>query len=347
MPRRYLAASLGAALAVTLLGTRGPLAHGRVTDVTWTRDIAPIVQRRCAGCHAPARIAALSLIEFEGASRMASRIKTEVLARHMPPWHATPGFGDFANDPSLTAHEAQLLVSWADGGTPKGAETDRSLMPFPSSPHATPDLVLDPGAETPVVSRRQRYVLHTNEKTDRWIHGWDFRPGNQALVKQARIALDSGEALGVWVPPGAEVFLPDGVAQRLPAGASLIVDVEYVRPASDATDRSRVALFFGAAPKGELRQRDMRRGTSAIGEAIAVLALRPHLESSGESVRVVAHRPDGTSEPLLWVREYDDTHQLTYRLRRPVILPAGTSVQVFSFDASAVVELEYVSASAQ
>ena len=343
MPRRYLAASLGAALAAVLLGTDGPLAHRRVTDVTWTRDIAPLVQRHCAGCHAAAGIAALSLTDFEQASRLAPRIKTEVLARRMPPWHAAPGFGDFANDRSLTAHETQLLVSWADGGTPRGAETDRATARArPARAHTIPDLLLDPGEDTPVLSRRQRYVLPTHEKTDRWIHGWEFRPGNQALVKQARISLNSGEALGVWVPAGPEVFLPDGVAQRLRAGSSVTLEVEYARGADQATDRSSVALFFGAAPKHELRHMDVRRGRSTIREGIALLALRPRLESSGESVRVVAHRPDGTIEPLLWVRQDDETHQLTYRFRRPVELPTGTSVNVFSFDSTAAVQLEYV-----
>jgi len=342
MRRPTIVAALAVSVGAGLMAPRSLSGHVRVTDVTWNGNIASIVERRCAGCHGPDGIVRLPLTDFEQAARLATRIKTEVLEHRMPPWHAAPGFGDFANDDSLTAHEAQLVVSWADGGTPRGAPIDRATAPTrPARAQAMPDLVLDPGADTPVQSRRQRYVLRTHEKTDRWIHGWQFRPGTPALVKQARVSLSS-ETLGVWVPPGGDVFLPDGVAQRLRAGASLTLEVEYARAETGATDRSSVALFFGGAPARELRHRDLLRGASPLREGVEVLALRPRLESSGDSVRVVALRPDGTSEPLLWVRQYDSHHQLTYRFRRPVVLPSGTTVHVFSFDATASVDVEYV-----
>jgi hypothetical protein len=316
-------------------------AHGPVTNVTWVRDIGPLVQRRCAGCHVPGGVAALPLLDFEDVNRAAARIKDAVLARQMPPWSAAPGFGEFVNDRSLTAHEIQLLVSWVDGGKPKGG-TVQPAASHPPVAHPEADLVLEPGRDTPIRSRRQRYVLRTREKTDRWIHAWRFTPGNARLVTQATVVLDTGEPLGVWVPASADVTLPDGVAQRLRAGAALIMEIEYAQPPDAATDRSSLALFFGSAPARELRRMDVARGTSTMAEAVELLAIRPRLESSGESVRVVAHRPDGTSEPLLWLRQYDEHHQLTYRLRRPVLLPAGSTVNVFSFDSTASVHLEFV-----
>jgi hypothetical protein len=346
--RRSSKVWLAAPLAAALAGWSGGLsAHGAITNVTWVNDIGPLVQRRCSGCHGPGGVARLSLSDFEQVSQAAARVKTEVLTHRMPPWHAAPGFGDFANDQSLTPHEIQLLVSWADGGKPRGINPAIAAAPTPApaaapAPSAAPDLVLDAGQDTPVRSRRQRYVLRTREKTDKWIHAWRFTPGNQKLIKQARVSIENGETLGVWVPPGQEVVMPSGVAQRLRVGASLTLEIEYAKPDESATDRSSVALFFGAEPARELRQMVLARGTATLAEGLELLALRPQLEASGESIRIVAERPDGSSEALLWLRTYDEGHQLTYRFRRPVTLPAGTKVHVFAFDATAAAHLEYV-----
>ena len=337
---RYLL--LATSLTAAFAGLSGGLAaHGRGTNVTWVNDIGPLVERRCSGCHGPNGVASLQLSDFEQVSRAAERVKTEVLARHMPPWDAAPGFGDFANDQSLTPHEIDLLVSWADGGRPRGTSANGAAAAA-AVPSADPDLVLDTGKDAPVQSRRQKYVLRTREKSDRWIHAWRFTPGNSRLVKQARIALANGETLGVWVPPAHDVVMPTGVAQRLPAGSELTVEVEYAQPQEPATDRSKVALFFGAEPARELRQMVLARGPSTLAEGLDLLSLRPQFEASGESMRVVAQRPDGSSEVLLWLRHFDEGHQLTYRFRRPVALPAGTKLHVFSFDATATAHLEYV-----
>ena len=96
------------------------LAHVRIsTKVTWEREIAPIVQARCVGCHREGGRAPMSLATYEEARPWAKAIKEEVLTRRMPRWHVVRGYGDFANDPSLSPFEIALIASWADGGAPK------------------------------------------------------------------------------------------------------------------------------------------------------------------------------------------------------------------------------------
>jgi hypothetical protein len=146
----------------------------------------------------------------------------------------------------------------------------------------------------------------------------------------------------VWVPPANEIVLPNGIAQRLRAGASVTLDIEYAPPQEPATDRSTLAFFFGKEPARELQHMQMTRGTATLPQAVDLLSLRPQMEASGESMRVLAQRPDGSSEALLWLREYDERHQLTYRFRHPVALPAGTKLHVFAFDETAAAHLEYV-----
>ena len=84
-------------------------AHDRITTkVTWDRENAPIVRARCVTCHSPGGRAPMPLTTYEEARPWAKAIKEEVLARRMPKWHVVRGYGDFKNDPSLSAFEIAL-----------------------------------------------------------------------------------------------------------------------------------------------------------------------------------------------------------------------------------------------
>lgn len=123
---------LAGALAASLTVRIG--AHDRITtSVTWAREITPIVQARCARCHVAGGRAPMSLVTYEDARPWARAIRAQVLSRKMPKWPAARGYGDFANDPSLSPFEIQLIVAWADGGAPKTLPENaaRALPPAP------------------------------------------------------------------------------------------------------------------------------------------------------------------------------------------------------------------------
>ncbi len=122
MIRRAALVSLVACLATSVA------AHERITTkVSWTRDVGPLVQARCVSCHKPDGRGPMSLLTYEDARPWARAIKEEVLARRMPKWHAARGYGDFANDPSLSSFEIAMIAAWVDGGAPK--ELANSLHP--------------------------------------------------------------------------------------------------------------------------------------------------------------------------------------------------------------------------
>ncbi len=100
-----------------------PAAHDFIsTKVTWTRDISRIVLTRCIGCHVDGGRAPMPLTTYEEARPWARAMREQVLARRMPKWHAARGYGDFANDPSLSPFEIALIAAWVDGGAPKGTD---------------------------------------------------------------------------------------------------------------------------------------------------------------------------------------------------------------------------------
>ena len=95
-------------------------AHDRITTrVTWDREIEPIFSARCAECHRAGGRSTIPLATYQQARPWAVAIKEEVLTRRMPKWSAARGYGDFANDPSLSPFEIALIATWVDGGAPE------------------------------------------------------------------------------------------------------------------------------------------------------------------------------------------------------------------------------------
>lgn len=129
----FVAAAIVCAAAAALLSVPAVLAHDPIsTKVTWDGELKRLIDARCVSCHSPGGRAPMSLTTYEEARPWARAIREEVLTRRMPKWHVVRGYGDFANDPSLSSFEVALFAAWADGGAPK------TLPPRPGAPKGTP-----------------------------------------------------------------------------------------------------------------------------------------------------------------------------------------------------------------
>jgi hypothetical protein len=137
----------GLVTAVVLLAAASLGAHDPITTkVTWEREIAPIVQARCVSCHTAGGRAPMPLTTYEEVRPWARAIREEVLTRRMPKWHVVRGYGDFANDPSLSPFEIALFAAWADGGAPAAAKRPSATGSVPlratsSGPASMPTLL--------------------------------------------------------------------------------------------------------------------------------------------------------------------------------------------------------------
>jgi len=114
----------GIALTISFAASSG--VTSRTDQVTFTKDVAPILQRSCQTCHRPGAIAPMSLLTYEEARPWARAIKQKVASREMPPWYIDRhvGITKFKGDPSLTDAEVATLSAWADGGAPMGNAAD-------------------------------------------------------------------------------------------------------------------------------------------------------------------------------------------------------------------------------
>src|SRR5438270_6719312 len=90
--------------------------------VTFSNDVAPILQRSCQNCHRPGSIAPMSLLTYKEARPWAKAIKENVVLRNMPPWHIDPNIGisKFKNSVALSDQEIATIAQWVDSGAPKG-----------------------------------------------------------------------------------------------------------------------------------------------------------------------------------------------------------------------------------
>jgi hypothetical protein len=95
-------------------------------QVTFSKDVSPILQAKCQECHQPNSIAPMSLITFQEVRPWARSIKERVASRQMPPWHIDPSVGvqKFKNDMSLTDEQVNTIVTWVDSGAPQGDPRD-------------------------------------------------------------------------------------------------------------------------------------------------------------------------------------------------------------------------------
>jgi mono/diheme cytochrome c family protein len=128
-PRRPRILATSCLLIAPVVAAVGALAQAPAApagEVTFTRDIAPILQRSCQQCHRPDGVAPMSLITYEDARPWARAIKTRTSLRSqrgaMPPWFIEKNIGiqRFKDDPSLSDEEIDKIARWADGGAPRG-----------------------------------------------------------------------------------------------------------------------------------------------------------------------------------------------------------------------------------
>jgi hypothetical protein len=247
---------------------------------TFHRDIEPILQARCQGCHRPGEAAPMSLLSFKEARPWAKSMKEAVLTGKMPPWFADPGVGHFKNDRTLPQNERETLVRWVDGGAPEGDPKDapRPISFVDGWAAGQPDAIYEMKPfDVPAngVLDYQWVVIPLGFKEDRWIRAIELRPGVRSVVHHI-VALErragstwladarpfeavpkapggnetggSDAILGEFVPGASPKTLPEGTAMLLHAGSDIVLQLHYTPNGKATTDRSRFGLFFAPAP---------------------------------------------------------------------------------------------------
>lgn len=337
-------------------------------DVTYSNQIARLLERRCVECHRSGEIAPFPLTDYEEVVGWAETIEEVVHEGRMPPWFASPEYGKFANEARLSAEEKDLLDRWVAAGCPEG---DRSQLPEPRVftvgwQIPPPDQVIYIQEQPVTVQAEgtvayQYYTVNPGFKEDKWIQAAECRPDNRSVVHHI---------VAFFVPPGEKLrgggrgamvgYAPgmppnqfeEGTAMFVPAGSRVVFQMHYTPNGSEQKDRSSLGLVFAdpAAVKmrvggGVAGNRFFQippgdgnyevRSHHRFDKDVRLVTMTPHMHLRGKSFRYEAEYPDGSSEVLLDVPRYDFNWQLRYRLLEPKTLPKGTKlVCIAHFDNS-------------
>ena len=184
---------------------------------TFGKDIAPILYSKCVMCHRPGEVAPMSLTSYDEVRPWARAIKNKIVARQMPPWYAEGEQGKWRNDRRLSQAEIDKIVAWADGGAPRGNDSDIPALPqlakgwnHPSG--RPPDLIIEaPEMKVPAEGESpwQFAYVKLPFQGDAWVEGSQVVPGNRAVVHHVLV-------LSMTLPPNAEL----DAEGRLKLGAS-------------------------------------------------------------------------------------------------------------------------------
>jgi peroxiredoxin len=337
--------------------------------VTFSADVAPILQDKCQSCHRPGQAGPFALLTYAQARGHAAMIREVVDEGRMPPWHADRQYGRFANDRSLTPGERATLLNWIDLGAPEG---DPKALP-PARIFAEgwtigkPDVVFEMTDAYTVQAEGtlpyQHFKVPTNFTGDRWVQAAEVRPGDRSVVHHIFVRVTSSldrddEGLprepffAGYVAGDMPSIFPPGTARRVPAGALLRFEVHYNPIGEPRRDRSAIGLIFAKAPPvHQVITAGIKNSTFAIApgakdQAVVssftfrrdshLLSMMPHMHLRGKDFRYTATYPDGRTETLLSVPSYDFGWQSVYRLLEPKAMPRGARIECLAhYDNSA------------
>jgi peroxiredoxin len=353
-----------------LPGGRGSSRAADAGEITYTRHIAPILKMHCVECHRPGQIGPFSLTTYDDVVAWSDTIRERIDDGSMPPWHADPRYGHFANDRHLTDQEKSLINKWLDTELPEGAARGVPAAARLSNEWniGPPDKIvrMPEPVQIPATGVLENIAVELDPgfTQDTWIRGTEVRPGNRSVVHHCTVFMgppgckhlvDSAQPglfyFSDFVPGLMPNLLPDGFARRLPAGWHIYFSLHYVPNGTATTDQTSMGLVLARRVRHEVLTQNLLNNefriepydankeveqSWVVPRDLLLLSLFPHTHLRGKSFRYEAIYPGGATETLLSVPRYDFMWQHRYVLAEPKLLPAGTTLRaVAHFDNSA------------
>ncbi len=339
-----------------------PVKYPHAESIDYASTIAPILENNCAGCHREGGIGPWAMSEYRMVQGFAPMMREVVRTKRMPPWHADPEIGEWQHSAAMSDEDTALLVSWIEAGAPRGEGEDPLAKLKPMENKWTlgePDLILDiPAHDIPAngVLDYQYPVVENPLDHDVWVVAATIIPGDSqavhhVLMGSADQAPEEGDRESVfenyimgYAPGNESDHMPPGTGVKVPVGGVYQFQMHYTPYGKATTDRTRVGLYFakeGEMPGNYLRQEvvvnpmikipphDAAHEESAYFEFYndaTIYSLVPHAHYRGVSSSFELVYPDGSTETILSVPNYDFNWQRTYKFVTPKTVPAGARI---------------------
>ncbi|MCA9065771.1 MAG: redoxin domain-containing protein [Planctomycetaceae bacterium] len=323
------------------------------TTVTFSKEICRILNRHCLECHRDGDIAPFSVATYDEVIGWADTMLETIDNGRMPPWHADPNVGHFANARAMSEADRQTFRDWVAAGMPQGDPAEQSKLPeFLKGWQLArePDQIVEMRSVPFQVPAQgtveyQYYIADPGFTEDKWVNGAQIIPGNRAVVHHAIAFIrppDGSEFRGIgwltaYVPGQRLSVVPPGYARRVPAGSKIVFQMHYTTNGTPQEDLTRIGLTFmdEADVTHELVttigiDQDFQIPPNAPDYPVEgsvrwfpkdgqLLAIAPHMHFRGKAFELTADR-DGTIQKLLNVPHYDFNWQHAYELETPLPL---------------------------
>ena len=328
--------------------------HG---DVTYSNQIARILNQRCVSCHRPREIAPFPLTSYDEVNGWGEMMIEVIEKGQMPPWFANPKYGKFKNDCRLSEKEVDLIKTWVANGSPDGDPANLPeppqfvegwQIPAPEEVHYMTEKPYDVPAEG--VVEYKYFTTDPGWTEDKWIKASEARPDNRAVVHHIIVyamppkSKRRRKSVAGFAPGSPAKIHLDGVAKFVPAGSKLVFQMHYTPNGSPQKDRSYVGFVFAdenevervaggglvgnwsfAIPPHDANHKIV--GKYRFKKDVLLTTMLPHMHLRGKSYRYTAVYPDGSEEILLDVPNYDFNWQLRYEFVEPKLMPKGTKLR--------------------
>jgi mono/diheme cytochrome c family protein/lipoprotein NlpI len=258
-------------------------AHGADWQVTFNRDIAPILFHSCAMCHRPGESGPFPLLTYKDAKSHARQIAAVTQSRFMPPWLPEPGDYKFADNMRLSDEEVALIARWVEQGAVEGVPAELPKKPefVEGWQRGQPDLTVQ--AEKPFLlpasgsDQYWNFIFRTPVKQTMWLKGMEVRPGDKRVVHHANVLVDRmqsartqesapGAGFGgmeikieseafdpdshflFWKPGTVPYSEPEGMALRLDPGTDLVLNIHLQPSGKEEWIQPSLGLYFTDRP---------------------------------------------------------------------------------------------------
>jgi Flp pilus assembly protein TadD len=250
-------------------------------EVTYHRDIAPLVYNHCSVCHRPGETAPFPLLSYADVVSHAEQIVKVTASRFMPPWLPETGRHAIEGDRRLTPEQIDTLRRWFKQKTPEGNPADAPPAPkfVEGWQLGQPDLIVTMPTpfELPASGRDvyRNFVVTVPLDAPRWVKGMEFRPDNRRIVHHAFMMIDrSGEARRLdgqdpmpgydgmnneaaespgghfisWQPGKQAKFEPEGMSWYLTPGTDLVLQIHMQPTGKPESIQASVGFYFTDRP---------------------------------------------------------------------------------------------------
>lgn len=248
---------------------------GGDAELTWFRDVKPIVDAKCTGCHRAGSIAPFDFTEFDQLYALREPVRNAITQGTMPPWPPAGGCTEYLGDRSLDPAQIELVTAWIDGGAARGEPDDEGppLEPGPVYGLSRVDHTLSmasayvPG---PAPDDYRCFVVDWPDEEPAYVTGLRFDAGEPRVVHhgivfvagpahaEAIATLEAADTipgyecfggpevpagwLGVWVPGAVGGDFPADTGVRVEPGSKVVLQIHYAANPEGLSDLTKIEV---------------------------------------------------------------------------------------------------------